>query len=450
MVGLKPKFTLREPNSNEQTYIRAIVRYKYKELKVDTGDKIKPEYWDKDSQRPTTNKKLLRNANPLLLKEIKYISHHLDEIEYFVNDLVLDLKRDKRISLDAIKEALSEFLGRKKENEPIPPAIITEFYDNLIKRMEQGTYLTDKGTIYTPGTIKTHKVCRNQIGAFNDIWGDLTFDSVSNEFYTGFIAFCLSKKYKQNTIGRAIKSLKFVMKVAFKEGIHGNEIFKDDDFKAITEEVDNIYLTIEELQTLYNLDLSQDKVKERARDLFLIGCYTAQRFSDYSRFRPEHIKTTGNGTKVIDMVTKKTRQRVIIPFLFPELDTLLKKYDYKSPKTHEQDLNEQIKKIGKLAKLTSDIIIADKVGGNMVETIYKKHDLIKTHTARRSGATNLFKMGYAPLEIMKITGHTSEATFMKYIKVSKEENAEMMMQKVIDEKQKKEVNNKKEKRKRSE
>lgn len=445
MVGLDPKFTIREPNSKEATYVRAIVRYRYKELKIDTGDKIKPLYWDKSSQRPTTDKKILRNASSLLLKELSYISHHLDEIELFIRDLVLDLKRDKQISLETIKESLVEFLGRKKEDVPIPPAIITDFYDNLIERMEKGIYLTDKGTIYTPGTIKMHRVCRNQIGAFNEIWGKLTFDSVSTEFYTQFISFCLSKNYKQNTIGRAIKSLKLIMKVAYKEGIHNNEIFKDEDFKAVTEDVDNIYLTVEELQALYNLDLSKDKVKERARDLFLIGCYTAQRFSDYSRFRPEHIKTTGNGTKVIDIVTKKTKKRVIIPFLFPELDILLKKYDYRSPKTYEQDLNEQIKEVGKLAKLTSDVVIADKVGGKMVETVYKKHDLIKTHTARRSGATNLFKMGYATLEIMKITGHTSEATFMKYIKVSKEENAELMTQKMKEKKKekKKKINNSK-------
>lgn len=439
MAGLEPKFTIREPNSNEPTYIRASIRYKYKELKVDTGDKILSIYWDKKSQRPTVDKKILRNLKPLLLKELTYISHHLDEIDYFIRDLVLDLKRDKQISLDAIKEDLIEFLGRKKEEETAPPITITDFYDNLINRMGEGTYLTDKGTVYTPGTIKMHKVCRNQIDAFKELWGELTFERVNSEFYTGFIAFCLSKKYKQNTIGRAIKSLKLIMKVAYKEGVHNNVIFKDSDFKAVTEDVDNIYLTVEELQALYNLDLSKDRVKERARDLFLIGCYTAQRFSDYSRFRHEHIKTTGNGTKVIDIVTKKTKQRVIIPFLFPELEVLLKKYDYSSPKTYEQDLNEQIKEVGKLAKLTSDVVLAEKIGGKMVETVYKKHDLIKTHTARRSGATNLFKMGYAPLEIMKITGHTSEITFMKYIKVSKEENAELMVQKIHEQQKEKKI-----------
>ncbi len=201
--------------------------------------------------------------------------------------------------------------------------------------MELGIFLTDKGMIYTPGTIKMHKVCKNQIAGLSDTWGDLTFDSVSNEFYTSLISYFHNKGYKQNTIGRAIKSRKFVMKVAYKESIHENEIFKDEDFKAVTEEVDNIYLTVDELQALYNIDLSKDKVKERARDLFLIGCYTAQRFSDYSRFCPEHIKITDNGTKVIDIVTKKTKKRVIIPFLFPELNILLKKYDYRSPKTYE-------------------------------------------------------------------------------------------------------------------
>lgn len=436
MASLDPKFILEKPSSDIRTYIMVAIRYNYKRIKISTGDKIDPTYWDKGEQRPTTERKLLRSVSPILLKELKYIDLHLDEIDYFIRDLIIDLKREKAIDLDTIKDKLVEFLGRKKEEPKQAPVIITDYYDDLIRRMELGTFLTDKAALYTPGTVKMHKVCKNQIAGFGEIWGELTFESISNEFYTALISYFHTKNYKQNTIGRAIKSLKFLLKTAYKEGIHTNEIFKDEDFKAVMEDVDNIYLTIQELDSLYNVDLSKDKVKERARDLFLIGCYTAQRFSDYSRFRPEHIKTTSNGTKVIDIVTKKTKQRVIIPFLFSKLDILLKKYDYRSPKTYEQDLNEQIKEVGKLAGINGDIIISEKTGGKMVETIHKKYDLIKTHTARRSGATNLFKMGYAPLEIMKITGHTSETTFMKYIKVSKEENAELMTSKIKQEKSK--------------
>ena len=37
----------------------------------------------------------------------------------------------------------------------------------------------------------------------------------------------------------------------------------------------------EELEALYDMELTG--LEEKVRDVFLIGCYTAQRFSDYSR-----------------------------------------------------------------------------------------------------------------------------------------------------------------------
>ena len=48
------------------------------------------------------------------------------------------------------------------------------------------------------------------------------------------------------------------------------------------------------------------------------------------------------------------------------------------------------------------------------------------HTARRSFATNMYKRGFPTVAIMQITGHTTEHNFLKYIKVTKEENAEML------------------------
>lgn len=45
------------------------------------------------------------------------------------------------------------------------------------------------------------------------------------------------------------------------------------------------------------------------------------------------------------------------------------------------------------------------------------------HTARRSFATNAYLAGLPPISIMKITGHKTESSFMKYIKISEKENA---------------------------
>ena len=54
----------------------------------------------------------------------------------------------------------------------------------------------------------------------------------------------------------------------------------------------------------------------------------------------------------------------------------------------------------------------------------EKWEAVSSHTARRSAATNMFKAGIPSISIMKITGHKTETQFMKYIKVSKEENAD--------------------------
>jgi integrase len=61
-----------------------------------------------------------------------------------------------------------------------------------------------------------------------------------------------------------------------------------------------------------------------------------------------------------------------------------------------------------------------------VQTTIPKYDLITTHTARRSFATNLFLSGFPAISIMKITGHKTEKSFMKYIKISQEENANLL------------------------
>ena len=52
-----------------------------------------------------------------------------------------------------------------------------------------------------------------------------------------------------------------------------------------------------------------------------------------------------------------------------------------------------------------------------------KCDLIKTHTARRSGCTNMYLAKIQPIDIMKISGHKTEREFLKYIKTGKEDTA---------------------------
>lgn len=93
----------------------------------------------------------------------------------------------------------------------------------------------------------------------------------------------------------------------------------------------------------------------------------------------------------------------------------------------EQRLNDYIKEICEEAEIT-EMVEGAKMNPETKRKekgIYPKNELISTHTARRSFATNLY--GKIPnYAIMAITGHTKETTFLKYIKITDRENAMML------------------------
>lgn len=430
MARLEPSFILDKPRSDKETYILLQISLPGR-FRVSTKEKILPNYWDGDSQRPTTNKKALRCLPSIETKKLGYISSRLDEIEYQVKDMILEHKRDKSMFPENLKDEINKIIGKEvKEKEgSVQKISITAYYDTVIEKMKAKQILTPKGTPYAPGTIRSHNTGRGYLAYYEQIYGPLYFESISQDFKIQFIGVMNERMFKMNTINRAISFVKFICGMAFEEGLHANTYYQTADFDTDEEDVDNIYLTTDELKSLFTIDTFPAPGYRIARDLFLIGCYTALRYSDYSRIRPQYIHTTENGTKIIDMMTKKTKERVVIPFLFPELDILLAKYEYSSPKLSDQKLNEYIKVIAKSADINQEIVINETIGGVRKESTYKKYELITSHTARRTGATNLFKLGFAPLEIMKITGHTSEKTFLKYIKISKTENADRMAEK---------------------
>lgn len=80
-----------------------------------------------------------------------------------------------------------------------------------------------------------------------------------------------NKEFKLNTINRAFAFIKFVMGKSLEEGLHNNTYYQSSDFDVAEEDVDNIYLTNEDLKALYGLDLSSNPSWDRIRDIFLIG-----------------------------------------------------------------------------------------------------------------------------------------------------------------------------------
>lgn len=223
-----------------------------------------------------------------------------------------------------------------------------------------------------------------------------------------------------NTIGHKIQTLKTWLNEATYKGVNTNQQYKNTRFRATTERTDSVYLSVEELEQIYRTDCKSERLN-KVRDLFLIGAFTGLRFSDFTSITRENIK--GN---IINIEQRKTGKRVSIP-LHLIVSEIWHKYGEKLPlPISNQKFNEYIKEVCKIAGIDSLEQKNITKGGFRVCQTYRKYELITSHTARRSFATNLYLSGFPTLSIMQITGHRTERAFMAYIRVTQEQHAKLL------------------------
>jgi len=397
------------------------------------GYSIYPKLWNSEIQRPETKKTKInpyKRANPNIDIDLSNINKRIDNIISSLDELILNQQtRTNEIDFQILKNDLDQKYREVKNKRDNKGLSLNEYIDQYIKDLETGkrTYTTHKNEVrkYTKGTIKTYNEWKTQFDLYqNKKRRKLKFDDLTIDFYNKYVEYFSDKGYTTNSIGKQVKVLKAIMRASYEEGLHQNNSFSLKAFKTLHTEVTEIYLSDNELQTLFNLDLSDKPNYDLARDVFLVGCYTALRYSDYSRIHKSHIKTKGK-QKYIEIITTKTGAKVIIP-IRPELDQILKKYKYNLPRTYEQKINTYIKKVAERAEIIELIEVEKVKKGMKVLSKIPKSKMIKTHTARRTGCTLMYLAGIPTIDIMKISGHTSENNLLKYIRVSKEETAKRL------------------------
>lgn len=249
----------------------------------------------------------------------------------------------------------------------------------------------------------------------------IDFKDIDLDFYDGFTQYLQSKKLAVNTIGKKIQTLKIFLNAAKDENKNSYEAYKSKKFKVLTEEAETIYLNESELAKLLKYDFSDNPTFDQVRDLFLVGCWTGCRFSDIAQITPENISDDS-----IHLKQYKTGTPVIIP-INSVVDAIIKKYNGSLPKAiSNQKFNKYLKDIARLSEINESVHKSITKGGVKASKKYNKYELVTTHTARRSFSTNLYKSGFPTLSIMAITGHKTEKSFLKYIKVTPNEHAEKL------------------------
>lgn len=271
---------------------------------------------------------------------------------------------------------------------------------------------------------------------------------VDSVFRRSYIKWLSDQGIKPNTIQTHLSTILTLMKNALEDGLTKNDSFLKKGFVPAGEHVDSVYLSNERLKQLIALDLSENggmgqriegvlntnvknggkrhrvrkndiKVFEMTRDIFVVGCLTGQRISDYKRINSEMI-TEYEGKKFIMLVQRKEKKKVMIP-LDKRVKAILDKYNGTLPKVSEQTFNKHIKTIAEVMGWTEvPLFEMEKSDGDKNRRFC---DMVFSHTARRTFATIAYGMGIPLASIMAVTGHCSEDRLRTYLHLQAEDKA---------------------------
>ncbi len=402
------RFNLKDSKERKtETLIYLVFRYEKKRLKYSTGEKVLPSFWNHDRQRANYTKK-----HP----EYSSLNSRLNNLEELTKDIFKEHDFGK-IELATFKQELNIRSGKETREEVKIPTF-EEFVATFLE--ERSGKVNSKR-----GTWKIFKTVFNHLKEYGIERGrPLDYQDFTFEFRHKFEnwLYLPPREHSTNYAAKVFEITRQFLREAARRGYNTNKTFEQRGWTIPKAKVQNIVLSFQELEVLYQLDLSKNPRLDRVRDLFLLGAYSGLRYSDFTRIKPQHIIREG-GVEMIQLRTIKTDTEVVIP-LMPELKNILEKYDYHSPKAiSNQKMNDYLKELCELAEINEEISLKKSKAGKQIDVNLKKWEAVSTHTARRSFATNFYEMGIPAINLMQITGHSTEKQFMGYINIDKKQNA---------------------------
>lgn len=409
---MRVKFYLNRPRQKTQTALFAMIRYSGESLKIFIGESIVPDHW---------NAKTNSARNTPKFPEHPEFNERLNLIRSEINRAFIDYK-NKNGHAAPVPAVFKEIvLGILNKNSGRTSFL--GYFQDFTNRTLNGQRIDPKSKKPVKEAVgRGYQTTLTHLKQFAEQWKTkLDFDTIDLEFHKDFTDYLAAapRLLSANSIGGHIQRIKAVLAEATEKGINKTLSFKSKWFVKMAEEADTISLSETELQALRDLDLSQNQRLSNVRDLFLIGCYTGLRFSDFSILKPESIKEG-----FIRITQTKTGQPVVIP-VHEVVKNIIAKNNGLPKSISNVKLNAYLKElcelVPELAKKESKTITK---GGVPVTTVLQKWKLITTHTARRSFATNEYLAGTPSITIMAITGHKTEKSFLRYIRVTPDEHAQ--------------------------
>ena len=385
-----------------------------------------PNYWDGtqmvDKRRMNDEERRYHNDQRA---KIEALCHFVEE-EW--------LKWDKNVVLpsDWLKTEVDKFNHPEKYvvveegTEEKKPMMLREAVEAFIEGapsriQENGNH---KGQPVSHRTILQYNQMKRYLFEYLDFakMGDIPVRDLDKKFYDGYVSFLNFKGFKLNTVGKHIKNVKAVINWLPLSERMECEFVAPRKCKKLSEEVDNVYLSTEELHAIETVEL-EHAYHDKVRDQFILLAWTGCRYSDLDKLADP--KSIERG--YFELEQMKTGTKVCIP-IFEPVKRIFQKYNGELPPViSNQKFNSFLKEICQMAGITEDTSITHTIAGRRIKEYFPKYELVSAHTARRSFATNMFESGAPALVIMQITGHKTEKAFLSYIKTDPETYARMLI-----------------------
>lgn len=403
------KFFIRNPKAIRKTSIMLSFSYSGNRIRISTGEQIFPAHW---------NNKAEKVREVIDEPDACEINNRLKLMESLVTDVHQNFLRDGIIP--SPKELMQEI-----ENQRVKPTLqnnvkgFWELFDEFVeyKKMELPN-VKDFNNSLRKHLLNAEKIWGKPLtfaslklkdkGVIKVLDNYLTYDAINSKGEKGLAV---------NTVGKQFKNVKVFLNWAF-----SNEIVTKFDIKHIvtkTEEVDAIYLKQEEVDAIYNLvDITEKE--SLIRDLFIIGIETGLRFSDFIRIKPQYI--TDDKLTMSPIKTKKNNNNKVQIPISSKFRAILNKRDGLAPNYEDSlpEFNKTVRELAKKAGINSEVVIYRKIAGKHIEQVYQKYELVSSHTCRRTFCTLKFLAKMPSYVIMTFTGHKTERSFLRYLKLGNE------------------------------
>lgn len=371
----------KDSNGEAPIYLRITINGERAE--ISTGKEIRPDLWDKASERVAGRSEAARTINASL-------NTLLGKVEKYYSGL--DTK-DERISVHQI---MDEVRGKGANQMTLVQA-----YDNHINKMEELI-----GVDFALNTIKRYKSSLVGLKDFmkNNLSKlDVRLIDLNNQFIEGYHTYLkVTKGLKQNSAAKDIKNLiRVINKAVINKWISK---YPFQGFSCNFKDANRGFLNQEEIDKIYSKDLTIKRL-DQVRDLFIFQIYTGLSFSDMAELNTDKIEIGINGGRWITLNRKKTGTRSSIPLL-PRAEEILEKYkvDAKSvikgkilPIISNQRMNGYLKELADLCEINKNLT---------------------SHIARHTFATTVTLTQGVPIEtVSKMLGHSNLRTTGIYAKV---------------------------------